>query len=306
LVFEDDKCDGKDGSSAIQKLINVDQVQVVVGSICSVATIPAGKIAQENKILMVSPTSSAPEVAQVGDYVYRFRNDADVTKKLAEQLTKQGIKTVFALVENTDYGVGYANSLAKSFSGTVIQEKFQSDEKDFDILAKKIVNSTEPIDAILFIGNSNGNIISMINALDKEGLLKKFAGNVFGTETSSTDVIKQAVGNLLEGVKIVQLANLEDLDASAIKLSDEFASKFEIKSSPLFAVLEAESLDLVLDGIKANGYNATKVKQYLDSFTANNPRDGFFGKYYFSPERSAVGLNFLAYQIKNGKAVVEK
>ena len=38
VVYEDDKCAGKDAANAIQKLINIDQVKWVIGGACSGAT----------------------------------------------------------------------------------------------------------------------------------------------------------------------------------------------------------------------------------------------------------------------------
>jgi hypothetical protein len=36
---------------------------------------------------------------------------------------------------------------------------------------------------------------------------------------------------------------------------------------------------------------------------AQNPKSGYFGNYYFTPERNAEGLGFLIYEIQNGKLV---
>src|SRR4051812_38203363 len=35
MVYEDGKCDGQDGASAAQKLVNVDGVQSIIGGFCS-------------------------------------------------------------------------------------------------------------------------------------------------------------------------------------------------------------------------------------------------------------------------------
>jgi len=47
LVVEDGKCNGKDATAAVQKLINIDKVAVIAGGACSSETLAAGKIAQE-------------------------------------------------------------------------------------------------------------------------------------------------------------------------------------------------------------------------------------------------------------------
>lgn len=299
LVIEDGKCNGKDAASAAQKLINVDGVQAIVGELCSAASISAGEIAQANKIPMIAPASSAPELANVGDYVYRFRNDADVTKKLSNYLTKEWMKNIIVVVENTDYGVGYLKSFKADFSGNILEEKFQPDEKDFDIIAKKVAASDA--DAVVMISSPAPTTISLVKAFDRQGVLTKFKGKIFGTEVTVTDATKQELGNLLEGIKVTQLVTIDGMSPTAQKLASDFAAQFEIKSAPVFVVLEAEATNLVFDAIVANGYNATAIKQYFDSFNAAHQRKWYFGDYYFSPKRDAVGLNFLVYEEKNGK-----
>jgi ABC-type branched-subunit amino acid transport system substrate-binding protein len=55
LVVEDGKCEGKDATSAAQKLITVDKVQAIVAGYCSAEAIAAGKIAQDNGVFFISP-----------------------------------------------------------------------------------------------------------------------------------------------------------------------------------------------------------------------------------------------------------
>jgi len=46
LIIEDGKCDGKDATSAAQKLVNVDNVKIILGGVCSSETLAASKITQ--------------------------------------------------------------------------------------------------------------------------------------------------------------------------------------------------------------------------------------------------------------------
>src|SRR5438309_1367757 len=46
VVYEDGKCNGKDGANAAQKLVNVDKVQVIIGGVCSSETLAAVPVAE--------------------------------------------------------------------------------------------------------------------------------------------------------------------------------------------------------------------------------------------------------------------
>ena len=61
MIYEDGKCNGKDGANAMQKLVNVDQVKIVIGGFCSSESLAAAPIAMNNKVLLFSPGSSSPE-----------------------------------------------------------------------------------------------------------------------------------------------------------------------------------------------------------------------------------------------------
>ena len=78
LIFEDGRCTGKDAVTAVNKLINVDKVDVIVGGVCSSETIPAGEIAQQNGVPMISPTSSSPTISDIGEYIYRSWTDVNL------------------------------------------------------------------------------------------------------------------------------------------------------------------------------------------------------------------------------------
>jgi ABC-type branched-subunit amino acid transport system substrate-binding protein len=55
LVVEDGKCEGKDGTSAAQKLVAIDKVQAIAAGYCSAEVIAAGRIAQDNGVFLISP-----------------------------------------------------------------------------------------------------------------------------------------------------------------------------------------------------------------------------------------------------------
>ena len=57
----------KEAMTAVNKLIHVDNVEVILGGLFSSETIQAGKITQQNEIVMVSALSSSPEIYHTND-----------------------------------------------------------------------------------------------------------------------------------------------------------------------------------------------------------------------------------------------
>ena len=66
LKVENDESDAPKAASAVTKLITSDKVVAVIGEIASGRSLAAAPICQQNKIPMVSPSSTNVKVTQTG------------------------------------------------------------------------------------------------------------------------------------------------------------------------------------------------------------------------------------------------
>lgn len=126
LIAEDDGC-SPDSVSAIQKLINVDQVTAILGPICSAAAGPAVPIAQQNGVPTVMVAASAPDLTKTGDFIFRvYPSDAFQGKEGAEFIfNKLGNKEVAVVYVQNDWGEGIKNVFIQHFEslgGKVVYE----------------------------------------------------------------------------------------------------------------------------------------------------------------------------------------
>ncbi len=71
LIAEDSKGDSTEAANAIQKLIDQDKVTAIVGAVLSGETATVAPIAQDSGVLMITPSSTAPGLADTGDYIFR-------------------------------------------------------------------------------------------------------------------------------------------------------------------------------------------------------------------------------------------
>lgn len=135
-VFEDGKCNGKDAASAMQKLVNVDKVQVVVGGFCSGESIAATPVAAQAKVALLSPGSSSPDLTNISKYFSRdYPSDASQGAVLAEAAhNAKSYKKVAILQEQTPYAQGLFKVFNDKFTGaggSVVKEEFPSNTTDF-------------------------------------------------------------------------------------------------------------------------------------------------------------------------------
>ena len=78
FIVEDDMSTVEGAVAAFEKLIHEDGVSVILGPATSAMTKEAFPIAEDNRIVAVSPTSAARGLSALGDYVFRVSLATDV------------------------------------------------------------------------------------------------------------------------------------------------------------------------------------------------------------------------------------
>lgn len=71
IIYEDGQASPTPSVSAIQKLITMDKVPLVIGEVASSPTLAMATIAEQSKVVLISPTASSPELTTAGEYILR-------------------------------------------------------------------------------------------------------------------------------------------------------------------------------------------------------------------------------------------
>ena len=71
LIVEDDQGKAEEAASVVTKLITSDNVVALIGENSSNQSLAAAPIAQSNRVPMISPSSTNPNVTKKGDYIFR-------------------------------------------------------------------------------------------------------------------------------------------------------------------------------------------------------------------------------------------
>jgi len=141
-IYEDGKCKGEGGVTAIQKLINIDKVSIILGGACSSETLAAVPIAEQNKVLLFSAMASSPDLTGKSQYFVRnYPSDATQGQVLAEVANKKGWKLVTFIQEQQDYPLGIYKAFTANFEqlgGKVAKEEFRPGATDFRSTLQKL------------------------------------------------------------------------------------------------------------------------------------------------------------------------
>ena len=144
VVYTDGKCTSKDAVNAVQKLVNVDGVQFIIGGVCSGETLPILPITEPANVLVISPSASSPDLTGAGElFVRNNPSDESGGAFMANLMFNDyGIRRVAVISEETDYAQGLGRVFVNHFSvlggEVVIEENFIPETSDFRSMLTKI------------------------------------------------------------------------------------------------------------------------------------------------------------------------
>lgn len=145
VITYDDQGKTTEAAAATTKLIVQDRVHVILGEVASSRSKAMAPIAQNNRVPMVSPSSTNPDVTRDKDYVFRVcfidPFQGYVMAKFARETLKADRVAILRDVGN-DYSVGLADVFAERFTGLggkiVADEKYTAGDIDFKGALTKI------------------------------------------------------------------------------------------------------------------------------------------------------------------------
>lgn len=196
VAYEDSKAEPKDGVAALQKLITVDKVRAVIGAMASSVTLAIAPVAERNRIVLISPASSSPEITNAGDYIFRNEiSERDGARRSAELYFEEGFASIAILHINNDYGVGVAEATQAVYSdkdGAIVAvESFAQGATDLRAQLVKIKASSP--EAILLAGYKE--MILALKQMKELGIGQQ----VLSTPMFEDPEILERVGELAEG-----------------------------------------------------------------------------------------------------------
>ena len=175
LIPEDSKCAAQDAITAYNKLTDVDDVKIILGTTCSGAMLGAAPLAEREGVIMLSASATSPDIAGAGDYIFRTAiNDLQLGADTGNTLHGDGIRQLATITEATDYAEGARRTTVARFEelgGQVVAtESYASDVTDFRTQLTKLINAGP--DAIFLAAQgefSGGTIVKQLRDLGFEG-----------------------------------------------------------------------------------------------------------------------------------------
>lgn len=175
LVVEDSKCTANDAITAYRRLTDVEGVKIILGATCSSATLGVAPLAEKDGVVLLSPSSTSPDITLAGDYIFRTAiNTLQTGTDVGNSMFAHGTRRLGSITEATDYAEGFRRTAVAQFEklgGLVVAaESYPSEVIDFRSPLTKLMN--ENPDAILLGAQSEasaGGIVKQARELGYDG-----------------------------------------------------------------------------------------------------------------------------------------
>ncbi len=97
IVYEDDACDAAKGMSAFSKVIDVDKIKIITGTVCSSVAMSVTSKTQASRVFYLASGATNPDVPKQGDLVFRnWPSDAYEAKEIGKYAVNSlGLKKTF-------------------------------------------------------------------------------------------------------------------------------------------------------------------------------------------------------------------
>ncbi len=299
LLAEDDVCKPEIATNTATKLVS-DDVDIVVGHICSGATKAALGIYKDKNVIVMSPSATNPDLTQSGDYPNFFRtiasDDAQARLQVDYAIDTLGLKKLAVIHDKGDYGKGLAE-YAKTFleeepnAEVVLYEGVTPGAVDYSAVVQKVKRSDA--DGVIF-GGYHPEASKIVMAMRK----KKMDIPFISDDGVKDETFIKVAGEYAEGVYATG-----PRDTSKNPIAQQAIEKHKEKygEDPGAFFLNAYSATIaLLNAIEKAGsteYEAVK-KALQDEFVATP-----LGIIRFDEQGDAIGIGFSVYQVKDGQYV---
>lgn len=289
IIYEDTKCEGKEAVNAVNKLINVDGVVAIVGEVCSGATLAAAPIAEKSEVVMISASSTSPEITDSGDYIFRtVPSDTLQGDFAANLLYNDGIRKLAMLYGNEEYGVGFKEVLETSFGNlggeVVAAEAFERGSVDLRTQLTKI--KKEKPEAIFIVSNSPDSAVAALKQIKQLFIKSK----IYGSEgLKGPEVAKTTAG---EGLVVTSVSS------GTADFAVKYMNSYGLKVEP-FAPQAYDAFSILARALKEGAKKGPEIKDKLYGIRLN----GISGNIVFD-ENGDVQGNYEVYQLVNGSFVL--
>lgn len=225
LLKKDDQGQLTKAMLIAQDFADTNDIKAVIGHKNSFISIPVSAIYDGSGIVMLSPTSTSPQLTQQG-YKNIFRmipDDNKIAEAIAAYIADEGYQKIVVYYTDDSYGVGLANSFedkGKEYGIIVVDRfKYYEDKNDLILLEKRW--KAFEYDGI-FIASSANEGARFIKISGQANIKKP----IFSGNSLDVDIVRDIAGDFAEGLVVASVFDKEKSEELPQKFLSAFIEKY--------------------------------------------------------------------------------
>ncbi|MGH6918411.1 MAG: branched-chain amino acid ABC transporter substrate-binding protein [Geminicoccaceae bacterium] len=284
LIVGDDFCDAGQAVALARKLAS-DGVAFVAGHWCSHASIPASKLYEEAKILMMTPGSASARLTEEGGpNVFRVygrddRQGVMVADYLAEHWAG---KRIAILDDGTTWGVGVANGvrgrLHERGVRVAMDEKFTPGEEEYSALVSKMQAAGVEV---LFLGGYHREAGLIFRQAHDRGYDLRLLAN----SAMTLEDFPMIAGPGLEGTVMAAMTDVRGRPEAAEVVAKFHAQGYEPLETTLYAYAAVQVWAQAVEAASSLDLDAVTAVMHSRQF------DTVLGKIRFDEKGDVTGFD---------------
>jgi branched-chain amino acid transport system substrate-binding protein len=285
LVIQDTRSESQEAATVVTRLVTQDRVVALLGEVASSRSIAAAPIAQSNKVPLLTPSSTNPEVTKKGDFIFRtcFIDPVQGQAIATFAAKKLNAKRAALLIDKkNDYSVGLAKFIGETFKSLggeiVVEQAYQEGDSDFNGQLTAI-KGTNP--DVIFVPGYYTEVGLIAQQARKQGINVPLVGGDGWDSERLYDIGKEALANCY----FSNHYSVDDPDEKVQKFVKDYKTKYGSAPDAL-AATAYDAARIMFDAIKRAG--STDGTAIRDALAKTKDFPGVTGVVTINAERNAV------------------
>lgn len=298
LKVFDDAADPKQGVSAANQLIG-EGIQYVIGPVTSNTALPVSNMLEENDVLMITPSSTTPELSNRGLWnVLRTIGRDDQQGDYAADYYVQHLKDkrIAIIHDRATYGKGLADAFKAALNKDGVNEVYYGNitpgEKDYSVMVSRL--KQEKVDYVYF-GGYHPEAGLLLKQMREQGV----EAPLIGGDGYNTSELWSIAGTAAEGTLFtnpVDVRNNPDAQAAIKALKDQNIPP------ETFAIHGYAAVQVLAYGIEKAG-SASDPEAVAKAIKTGEPIKTTLGDITYGDRGDITSKVFSMYKWQNGEIV---
>ena len=294
IVFEDNKGDPKKAINNVNKLLNIDNTEIIISAFTHITQ--SIKTITKNNNKMLFYISTLPDIAKEDKYIFRdYVSMKDMGEKAAEYIKNKQYEKIGFITENSDQCNMYKKEFIKNINKKIEIEIFNTEQKDIrtNLLKLDLKNKDVLVTCTWRDSDILMKQLKELNLINKP-TVQLMAPHLKSNDTKEMRKLYEENNTISTWYGFVQDTNNKKQKEFIEKYKKEFGEKPISDAS--YAYDDIKILSEALRNCDANPKNKECIRNYL----INLEYDGAGGKLKFN-EFGSSKREVLLIKVENGE-----